>query len=221
MSKEGPLASEDAKRHELSARLRAVIKKAGGNSKIAEISKIPLRSLNNYTSGTAEPKAAALLALADACGVTVDALLRESMPEVAHGFSLIPRLVVRPAAGAGTLAIGDEVDDLVAFRSDWLRRLGISPRFARAMFSRGDSMEPTIRDGDLLLVDESVDRVVDHGIYVVIYQGMVVVKRIQLRRDGALVLKSDNSLYDEEIVPAEEASDVQIAGRVRWFGRTI
>lgn len=47
------------------------------------------------------------------------------------------------------------------------------------------------------------------------------VKRIQLRRDGTPVLKSDNPHYDEEQVPPEEASEVRITGRAQWFGRTI
>jgi hypothetical protein len=137
------------------------------------------------------------------------------------GFELIPRLDVQASAGSGALAADGAAADVVAFRGDWLRTLGINPRFARAIFARGDSMEPTINDGDLLLVDESIDHVLDHGIYVVVYQGMVLVKRVQLRRDGTLVLKSDNKNYDEEEVPPAEVADIHIAGRVRWYGRTI
>lgn len=139
----------------------------------------------------------------------------------AAGFSLVPRLDIRASAGPGAIAPSEQANDLVAFRSNWLRRLGINPRHARTLFASGDSMEPTIGDGDLLLVDESIDRVVDHGIYVVVYQGMVLVKRVQLRLDGTLVLKSDNVRYEEEVVPPTEHPDLRIAGRVRWYGRTI
>lgn len=89
------------------------------------------------------------------------------------------------------------------------------------MFADGDSMEPTIGHGDLLLVDEAIQHVATHGIYVVIYQGMVLVKRIQIRLDGTIVLMSDNTKYKDEVVKPSEAVDLRIGGRVRWFGRTI
>lgn len=142
----------------------------------------------------------------------------QSLPE----YAMVPGLNVRASAGAGAIASPDEqLADVVAFRKDWLARLGINPRFARAIFAHGDSMEPTINDGDLLLVDESINHIVDHGIYVVVYQGMVIVKRVQMRRDGTLLLKSDNARYEAEEVPKGEIEQIQVAGRVRWYGRTI
>lgn len=142
----------------------------------------------------------------------------QSIPE----YAMVPGLSVRASAGPGAIMSPDEpLADVVAFRKDWLGRLGINPRFARAIFAHGDSMEPTINDGDLLLVDESINHIVDHGIYVVVYQGMVIVKRVQMRRDGTLVLKSDNARYEAEEVPPNEIEQIQVAGRVRWFGRMI
>ncbi len=83
-------------------------------------------------------------------------------------------------------------------------------------------MEPTIRDGDLLLIDRSIDRIVDNGIYVVVVAGMVVVKRLQTRVDGSVVLRSDNrERYDDELIAAHDVPDLIVEGRVRWFGRTI
>ncbi|WP_373569386.1 MULTISPECIES: S24 family peptidase [unclassified Bradyrhizobium] len=145
-----------------------------------------------------------------------------SQREMAEYFSFVPQLYVEAAAGAGILSPEMSVDaDVVAFRSDWLRKLGVNPRYARAMFARGDSMWPTISDGDLLLVDESITSVVDDGIYIIISQGAVRVKRLQVRRDGSLLIKSDNSAYEPELVPAEEIDDVRVAARVRWYGRAI
>lgn len=102
-----------------------------------------------------------------------------------------------------------------------MERNSVNPRFAEVLVAVGDSMEPTIRDGDLLLLDRSIDRVVDNGIYVLVLAGMVLLKRIQTRRDGSVVLKSDSERYDDETVPAGEVPDLRIEGRVRWFGRTI
>lgn len=83
-------------------------------------------------------------------------------------------------------------------------------------------MEPTIRDGDVLLVDTSIDSIRDNGIYVVVFNGFVLVKRIHVRRDGGVRLISDNqALYEPDDVPAAETPSLTIAGRVMWFGRSI
>ncbi|MBW7968137.1 helix-turn-helix transcriptional regulator [Bradyrhizobium sp. BR 10289] len=141
---------------------------------------------------------------------------------MAESFAYVPRLYVEASAGNGLVSpeMSDDAD-VVAFRSAWLRKLGINPRYARAMFARGDSMWPTINDGDLLLVDESITSVVDDGIYIIVSQGAVRVKRLQVRRDGSILLKSDNTAYEPEVVPASEIEDLRVAARVRWYGRAI
>ncbi|MDR0809247.1 MAG: S24 family peptidase [Gemmobacter sp.] len=45
------------------------------------------------------------------------------------------------------------------FRSDWLRREGIQPGKASLVRVRGDSMEPTLRDGAMVLVDPQIVRI--------------------------------------------------------------
>ncbi|MBX8800706.1 helix-turn-helix transcriptional regulator [Ochrobactrum sp. MR28] len=82
-------------------------------------------------------------------------------------------------------------------------------------------MEPTIRDGDVLLVDTSITSVYDNAIYIVVYNGHVLVKRVNLKRDGALTIISDNDRHPPEEVPLAEVPDLHIAGRVMWFGRSI
>lgn len=140
-----------------------------------------------------------------------------------EGFSLVPRYEVRAGAGGGVAQVEmpPNLSGFIAFRTEWLRRLGVNPATAETLFATGDSMEPTIRDGDLLLLDRAVDRVVDNGIYVLVVGGLILLKRIQSRRDGSLVLKSDNQHYDDEVVPVDEVHDLKIEGRIRWIARTI
>ncbi|WP_319775521.1 helix-turn-helix transcriptional regulator [Breoghania sp.] len=140
---------------------------------------------------------------------------------VDEGFAMIRRLSVHASAGNGALAEREDDVGTLAFRAEWLHRRGINPTAARALTARGDSMEPTIRDGDILLVDTSIDHIIDHAIYVVVVSGLVLVKRAQLRLDGSLRLASDNPVFTPEDIPANETDQVQIAGRVMWFGRSI
>jgi phage repressor protein C with HTH and peptisase S24 domain len=163
-----------------------------------------------------------ILKLASESGVPASWIIFGETPsQLDSNFALVPRLEVRASAGAGAIALTESADEFLPFKLDWLRRIGINPRFARTMFAHGDSMEPTISDGDLMLIDESVHRIVDQGIYVVVYDGLVLVKRVQIQRDGGVVLKSDNPRYDPEAVPADEVTDIRVAGRVRWYGRTV
>lgn len=136
-------------------------------------------------------------------------------------FAMVPRLIVQASAGPGALVEHEDAVDMIAFQASWLKKRGINPQAARALTVRGDSMEPTLRSGDVLLVDTSKDRVEDNGIYVVVSGGYVLVKRVHPRRDGSLMLISDNQAYPPEDVPAIEATDFHVAGRVMWFGRTI
>ena len=142
--------------------------------------------------------------------------------ELAEGaLVLIPRIAVSASAGAGTLVEAEPVNDFVAFAADYLRRIGVNPRFAKLHEVRGDSMMPTLVDGEWVIIDTSVDHIVDEGLYTVGYGGVLLVKRIRLLRDGGLILVSDNKAagYEDEIIRKEDLYDLHVAGRVRGHFR--
>lgn len=192
-------------------------------------------TLRRYLAGSM-PGVDKLLVLAEAAGVTLDWLAAGRGPmrpgeghgalpaeALSGGMVPVPLLEVRPSAGPGALV--ERLDgpgaEIVAFREDWLRRIGVSPRFARLMVCQGDSMHDTISDGDLMIVDVGVREIVDSGIYVLVYAGLVIVKRIQILRDRSVVLKSDNPRYEPETVPARDLHELIVEGRVRWAGGQI
>jgi phage repressor protein C with HTH and peptisase S24 domain len=152
---------------------------------------------------------------------TADGVALPLEAKSSEGFALIPRLDIQASAGNGRVALSEEPLEYLAFQANWLRGRGINPAAARVLTARGDSMEETIRDGDVLLVDTSIDRVLDNSIYVVVYGDMVLVKRIHGRINGSLQLISDNPRYPVEEVSKGEVDDLKIAGRVMWFGRSI
>jgi phage repressor protein C with HTH and peptisase S24 domain len=214
-------------------RLAGAVKAAGGPKVVSAKSGIPQNTITNWTSKIADPTIKKLALVAEACGVSIDWLVGFSEggstisggwhPESVDGFSLVPRYDVRASAGPGAVVASGDLDGsgFVAFRTEWLHRIGVHPGRAEVILAVGDSMDPTIRDGDLILVDRSIDRIVDNGIYVVTVGGLVLVKRVQSRIDGGVVLISDNPQYERETVPDHQVPDLRIEGRVRWFGRTI
>jgi len=142
--------------------------------------------------------------------------------EIPQGYRAVPMIDVRPSAGPGNLAIQSDAEpDFHAVKETFLRRLGVAPAFARLMIASGDSMADTINDGDLMIVDTSIREIVDEGIYVLVFGGLVLLKRLQILRKGGVVLKSDNPRYEDEEIPAHELPDLQIEARVRWAGGAI
>ena len=121
----------------------------------------------------------------------------------------------------GALALNEDAVSFLAFDTDWLRRRGINPKFAHVLTARGDSMEPTIRSGDVLLVDTSIDKIEDNGIYIVRVNGMLLLKRVHVKTGGFRLISDNKELYDPEDVTADEAADLYVAARVMWFGRSI
>lgn len=142
-------------------------------------------------------------------------------PELPNGFVLVPRYDIEASAGGGALAGEENVLDYMAFQEAWVRRaLRVDPSRLALITATGDSMEPAIRPGDLLLIDCSVETVMDDSIYLVSLNEFLLVKRIQKLLRG-LIVKSDNPNYTPMTLSPEEARELRIRGRVRWVGRLI
>lgn len=134
---------------------------------------------------------------------------------------LVPVLDVHAAAGFGAVVEQEMTTGVMALEKSMLRDLGItSPGALRLLQSAGDSMYPTIRSGEWLLVDTGIDRVVNEGIYIFRKAGAVIVKRIKITLMGEVHLISDNG-GSAEIISADDLPDLHAAGRVIWVFRAI
>ena len=139
-----------------------------------------------------------------------EALLGAPMPgSVAPVLVPVPRLDARVSAGPGALVDADRALGAEALDPAVLRRLGVRMADASIVTARGESMLPTIADGDELLVDRSDRRVVaGGGLFVARVDGALVVKRL-VRQSGALVALSDNPAY-----PSIAGAEIEPLGRV-------
>ncbi|WP_235819016.1 XRE family transcriptional regulator [Brucella pseudogrignonensis] len=195
---------------------------------------IAQRTFASYLQGTM-PTVPKLVQLAEGLGVNLawlatgvepkfppdKAFIQPFSDQEAPGFTLVPRLDVEASAGPGALAHNEQAIDYLAFQESWLRARKINPSYARVLTAKGDSMEPTIRNGDVLLVDTSINHILDNTIYVIVYGDILLVKRVHSRLNGTVQLISDNPLYPPEEVTAGEIEQLHVAGRVMWFGRSI
>lgn len=89
-----------------------------------------------------------------------------------------------------------------------------NPRDVKIITALGDSMEPTFRNGDLIVVDRQDRDLKRDGVFCVLVDGDLYVKRVQ-RIPGAILFISDNSLYRPFEIPIKEVEfRLQVLGRV-------
>lgn len=128
---------------------------------------------------------------------------------------------IRASAGPGaTVPASEQADGVVAFARPFLRDQGANPDRCSIIWARGDSMQPTIPDGSILVVDSSQTDVVNGCIYVLNVDDDLLVKRIRRRLDATIEIVSDNAMYPPEFLRAEQLSHLRVVGRVVYFCRT-
>lgn len=129
-----------------------------------------------------------------------------------------------PVTGSPPSAEDGTGGDALVFNEDWLRfELDARPQDLCLLRAAGDSMEPTLRAGDMILIDRRAMRPDREGIYLLHMDGMLLARRLQALPGGLVKVSSDN--------PAVEAFQVKLAdigsgklsifGRVVWAGRRL
>jgi phage repressor protein C with HTH and peptisase S24 domain len=222
------------------ARLQIVVQQWPSADRLAKATGVSPSAFRKWLKGVAEPSRDRLVALAEAAGVNVSWLAqgegaepdvrvlaaRAQSPQSADlagnpniaQYLVLPKRQEAAAAGSGQ-HIANEPTEFIGFRHDWLRAtFGREPGDLNLEIAVGESMEPDIRNGDLLLIDTTDRTFRNFGIYVIEARGERLVKRVQRKFDGSLILISDNKVYQPELISAELAKEVRVVGRVIWRG---
>lgn len=147
--------------------------------------------------------------------------------EYAH----IPLHEAMLAAGPGYHNAGEAIVDHLAFRRDWLTRMNVTISAARLARVRGDSNQPTLWDGDMVLIDTSKrDPAIRRKgasdqrrspFYALIDSGEARVKRIERPSPDVMMLISDNPDFPPELRHGDQLTDITITGRVIWSGHSF
>jgi phage repressor protein C with HTH and peptisase S24 domain len=134
----------------------------------------------------------------------------------------IKRHPVRASAGPGAIVSEGLGKPYFGFDERWLKALTATPASSLSIVRvEGDSMSPTLNDGDDILVDlgDCGDRLRD-GIYVLRVDDALVVKRLALNPMGRRVtVQSDNPAYPDW--PDCGLDEIHCIGRVIWSGRKV
>ena len=143
-------------------------------------------------------------------------------------FAQIPLHDAMLAAGGGAMNGDAAIIDHLAFRKSWLKRMDVSPNSAVLARASGDSMSPTIQDGDMLLIDRQHQSppARQRGpkdtrpapIFALLDDGEARVKRVEKTPSDHWAILSDNPAFAPEFRPLDA---VQFIGKVVWWGHTV
>ncbi len=191
--------------------------------------------LSKLLSGKARINLEHLTIISRALGLPVYDLLSEEpllplseyqkmLPEVKKCYRLVPR--VSPAScGTAGIIPSSEIEDWLAFKEDFLRKFH-QPIVTVAV---GESMEPLIYNGDVLLIDRNEEKRLNpspSGLYLVNFpetseEIAITVKRIAISGEK-LFLIPINPNYPVQAVDLKERSILDtVVGEVVWIGREI
>lgn len=132
-------------------------------------------------------------------------------------FKYIPKVAARLSAGTGSFDCGETVTDYLSFQTKWLAGKGSANNMV-AMEVFGQSMEPIIKEGDTVLIDQSQIDILAGAIYAVGVEDTILVKRLE-KHPNKLVLCSDNKDYEPIYLEKDDTDQLRIIGKVIWSCR--
>ena len=123
---------------------------------------------------------------------------------------------ITPSCGRGTVVLDDADVTPVRIGKEVIKDIWkvSSPEVLKLFKASGDSMENTIEDGNILLVDTSRTDYHNGGIYVLTINNDWFVKRLRLKINGDLEIISDNTKYEPEILKPNTDIEINVVGRV-------
>ena len=210
----------------LAKRIRQCAEQVGSGDELSRRTGIPRRTLETYLSGDAEPKASRLYVIAAVAKVSLDWLITgqnaAGVPENSDsGWIDVPLYDVQVSAGHGAMLDHERIITHLKFRYNSVTRKGLQTDKLCAVQVRGDSMLPTLSEGDTLLIDRGQQIPVGDDIFVIRFSEALLAKRLQRLANGGVRIISDNPLYPPEAIAPTDIPQLTVLGRVVWFGRWL
>ncbi len=173
------------------------------------------------------PRTATLDRLIAASGRSADYWLMgraiERQNDQASSIVVVPILSATASAGSGALNHDEDRVGELSFERAELIRLGASPQHLHLIRVEGDSMEPTIQHGRLVMIDTSKRRHGQDGVYAIRSgqgeEAEARIKRLRYGTNAGVEIISDNSVYPVERVP--DRDEIKLIGRAIWTERWL
>ncbi len=196
------------------------IKKRGlTQAQLAEKAELAQNYISQINTGSRYGSIEALQKIAEALGLSLPeffACKDTTLPELVY----VQRVKARPSAGSGSLETDAEHAGYYSFHSSFIARKRGTADSMKIFEVSGDSMSPTLDDGDLIMINMKEADVRTGHIYLLRIEEELLVKRLETRPGGVLLIRSDNPDYETITVNRhDENLDMQIFGRMVWSCR--
>lgn len=174
------------------------------------------------------PSVAALIALHDAAKINADFQHKYSidaptrleanavgLASTDSEFVLVPYYDVHASAGHGQFIASQPAVRHYAFDRQWLAiQIGIPSHRLALIPVSGNSMEPVLVDGDLVLIDRGDIEVLREGVYVFEVDDGLFVKRLSLRGDKLVIVSANHDYPIQEVSTLRDNPTFRLHGRV-------
>lgn len=194
---------------------------------------VHLQTLSRYERGEVRPSSELLKKISKEFDVNLNwlmtgegSMLRNEIKEGRSAYnaaasvcSSIPIYNIEAAAGAGCFPDSEDVVGHIPFDKKYLREITSGGIDRLGLITvKNDSMLPTLCSGDLAMIDFTANAPKNEQVYLLRFDDVLCIKRVQIMPDDTIKITSDNKLYDPFTA---KQSDVKILGKAVWFGRKM
>lgn len=214
-------------------RLKQLINETGiSKAELSRIAKKTPQAVNNWFNNGKISVASARL-ICDKLGYSVNWLLGSeealNKPDVAiiedKDYSdthiEIDLYDIKLSAGTGKGCVVEWIprksEEPLLFRQAWFKHKHVFPDSCKAMYVRGHSMDPVLKDWDTVIVNIHDTEIADGEVYALIYKENFYIKQV-VRNGDKITLISFNPDYDPIDISGDQLKDLQIVGRQIWRG---
>lgn len=128
---------------------------------------------------------------------------------------------VQASAGNGTFNDDESVLSSLAFRKQWLGKKGINPANASLIYVAGDSMEPTLVDRSIVLINHQNIEPHKRRMYAFREGSELYIKRLEKPDVNTLIISGDNPSYPSRVLTRHAMNSIHIIGEVVWAARDV
>lgn len=213
-------------------RIEFVIDKLKGPSEFARKTGVTLSTIARWRKGEAEPSRPNLIKIAEVAEVNLEWLaagtgkINETQnTKIDKQVKLLGNQLdnddfeyiadyrsVKISAGLGALN-EEQPPAYTKVEKSWLQARGLKSCHCAMFRVSGDSMYPTLKDEEEIIVDRSKTELNEGKIFILNHQGTMWVKKVQIDFHG-IDLISDNPIYKPISLSAEEANSLIVIGQL-------
>lgn len=141
----------------------------------------------------------------------------EDIEKDSDEFMEIPVLNVSLSAGSGSCDIEESTEFALIFRRYYLRKMGVPESAAKLVRVTGQSMEPTLHDGDVVGVNVQDTTIRDGKTYAICQADLLRVKTLIATPTSVIIRSINRDEYPDEVISREDFNrSVKVIGKVFW-----